>query len=352
MTTRSAIILSLADPATADPAGKADDPCASTHGSDSTGGDGGCGACGLACLAGTGAASGEACSRGPRVPVLACKDALGAHGYDVELVTATSDAEIDAVIARLDGPDRLDGLTWPAGPADDAPVLVVATEADAQLRHVIRRMVRRYTPAPSKRPDDLRDGRTLPDLPPIGVLPLVPAPTVEPDLADRLGLPRDPVDVAKAVDGGAHRHVDLLRSDGSSITLHGALLGGVDAGGEAGRWSGQVIVDDTVLADGTEPLLACAVANANGYAHLDEIPLAPAADPSSGTVTVAVAVPVTVRSRFGRTSVRLEVRRATGRAVAVTPAADLPYLDDGVPGVLTRRRTWWVEPGAWSAYTL
>ncbi len=291
-----------------------------------------------------------------RVPVLACRDALAAAGAAVDTVTATSDVEVDAVLARLDGPARPDGLTWPADPGH-VPALIVAADSDAQLRAVLRRMVRRWAPPPSRRPADLVAGRTVPDLPPVGLLPLDvrgPGGSAVPDMVDRLRLPRDPADVAKAVLGGDIRRVDLLRTDGGSVTVHGALLGGVNATGHAAAWRGRVELDDTVLADGKEPVLACAVANANGYAHLDDLPLAPAADPRSGRVAVAVAVPVRAGSRFsfraGAADVRIEVRRATGRAVSVTPTADLPYVDDGVEATLTRKRAWWVEPGAWAVY--
>jgi hypothetical protein len=318
---RQAIILSLANAEAAEPAG--------------------CGACGSACASGLT----RVCETGPRVPVLACRDALHAAGYDVELVTATSDPEIDTVIARLDGAARPDGLTWPTA---DGPTLIIATESDGQLRAVVRRMVRRYAPPPSKRPDDVADGRTLPDLPPIAILPMHHAA----DLADRLGLPRDGADVAKAVIGGVTERLDLFRTDGGSITLHGVLLGGVDASGQAAPWNGVVVVDDITLSDGSEPVLACAIANADGYAHLDEIALAPAASARSGAITVAVAVPVATKSRLGRVSVRIEVRRTSGRAVSISPRADLPFVDDGVEGVLTRKRSWWVEASAWAVFTV
>jgi hypothetical protein len=326
---RTVIILSLAD-----------EP--EPTGDDAGGGLCGTGGCGSGAC---GSASTGACSTGPRVPVLACRDTLTAHGHAVELVTATSDKEIDAVLARLDGAARADGLTWPSAPTQ-GPALVVAASSDAQVRAVVRRMVRRYAPPPSRRPTDLVDGRTVPDLPPVAILTLGAV-----ELVDRLGLPRDPADVAKAVDGGAVRRLDLFRTDAGSITLHGSLLGGVDATGRAAPWRGRVTVDDTSLAEPGEPILACAVANADGYAHLDEIPLAPGADPASGSVMVAVAVPVVTRSRLGRAKVRIEVRRATGRAVSVVPGADLPVYDDGVEAVLTRKRTWWVEPGAWAVFT-
>src|SRR5262245_33888853 len=109
----------------------------------------------------------------PRVPVLACRDALAAGGMAVETATATSDAEVDEILARLDGPARPDGLTWPAPDGSAGlPALVVAADSDAQVRAVVRRMVRRYAPPPSRRPADLAGDRTVPDLPPIGILPL------------------------------------------------------------------------------------------------------------------------------------------------------------------------------------
>ncbi len=107
------------------------------------------------------------------MPVLACADALNARGARVETVTARSDTEIDEVFARFDGPARPDGLTWPD--PDSKTRLVVAAATDGQLRAVLRRLVKRYAPAPSKRPADLPANRTVPDLPPVAVLPLDPA---------------------------------------------------------------------------------------------------------------------------------------------------------------------------------
>ncbi|MFG2061713.1 hypothetical protein ACGFIK_09850 [Micromonospora sp. NPDC048871] len=316
---------------------------------------------------GAGCGSGEACCGGavtaaakdreercetPRVPVLACADALTARGARVETVTARSDAEIDEVLARLDGPARPDGLTWPD--PDSKTRLVVAVAGDAQLRAVLRRLVRRYAPPPSRRPADLAGNRTVPDLPPIGVLPLDPArSTTHRDLAAQLGLPRDPAGVAAAVLDGTPRRLDLLRNDGGSVTLDGALLGAASEDGRPLHWRGRVEVDDAVLSNGDDPLLACVIGNAGGYARLDEVTLLADPDPTDGLVEVAVAVPVVTRSRLGRRRVRLEVRRARGRAASVLPRDDaaLPYLDDGVQAELTRKRSWWTEPGAWAVWT-
>nr|WP_232072169.1 diacylglycerol kinase family protein [Phytohabitans flavus] len=259
----------------------------------------------------------------PRVPVLACADALTAAGATVQTVTAESDADIDA---------SLEGQR-----------LVVATATDGQLRAVVRRMVRRYAPAPSKRPADLPANRTVPDLPPIGVLPLDP--TAD-DLAAQLDLPRDPAEVAKAVLGDKVRRLDLLRNDGGSVTLDGALVGG-----QQGPWRGRVEVDDAVLSDGSDPILACAVGNGAGYTRLEGLSLLTKPDPADGVIEVAVAVPVIAQRLLRRPRVRIEVRRARGRAVAVTPReAKIDYTDDGVSGSLSHKRSWWVEPGAWAVY--
>lgn len=324
-----------------------------TLGSERDAPGGGCGS-GGACCGGaddTAAESGEERCETPRVPVLACADELTARGARVSTVTARSDAEIDEVLARLDGPPRADGLTWPD--PDGKTRLIVATASDGQLRAVLRRLVRRYAPPPSRRPADLADNRTVPDLPPVGVLPLDPARSgTARDLAAQLGLPRDPAGVAAAVLDGTARRLDLLRNDGGSVTLDGALLGAADDSGRPLHWRARVEVDGAVLSDGSEPITACAIGNAGGYARLGEVDLLGGPDPADGRVTVGVAVPVVTRSALGRKKVRLEVRRARGRAVAVVPRDEkVPFLDDGVEGELNRKRSWWTEPGAWAVWT-
>jgi hypothetical protein len=265
----------------------------------------------------------------PRVPVLACRDALVAGGARVETVTAYSDADIDAVLDKAD------------------TRVIVAAATDGQVRAVVRRLVRRYAPAASERPDDLPADRTLPDLPAIGILAMGDV-----ELVERLGLPREPAEVAAAGLGGATRRLDLLRNDGGSVTLNGTLLGGADEDGRAVPFAARVEVDDAVLTDGSEPLIATTVANADGYAMIDGLTLATRVDPADGVLDVGIAVPVTKRHWSGRREVRVEVRRAHGRAVAVHPRADVPFVDDGVTGTLGRKRTWWMERGAWAVYTM
>jgi hypothetical protein len=279
--------------------------------------------------------------------VLACADALRDAGARTETVMAGSDAEIDAVLARFDAEPRTDGLAWPD--ADSKLRLVVAAATDGQLRAVLRRLVRRYAPPPSKRPADLAADRTVPDLPPIAILPLDPGAAT--GLVAQLGLPRSPADVAAAVLGGSVRRLDLLRNDGGSVTVDGALIGGADEAGRAVPWRGRIEVDDAVLSDGTDQILTCAIGNAGGYATFDGLPLLTDGDPTDGQVEVAVAVPVVIKRAFRAPRVRVEVRRARGRAASVLPRdGELPFLDDGVAGTLNRKRSWWTEPRAWAVY--
>lgn len=300
-----------------------------------------------------GSSCGGACSSlerdpcAPRVPVLRCADALAKAGARVEMITAQSDAEIDEVIARFDGPARPDGLAWPD--ADTKLRLVVASATDGQLRAVVRRLVRRYAPPPSKRPADLAEDRTVPDLPALAILPLDLSSTD--DLASQLGLPRSPDAVAAAVLNGTTQRLDLLRNDGGSVTVDGALVGGAGADGRAVPWRGRVEVDSMVLSDGEDPIMACAIGNGGAYATVDGFQLLTSGDPTDGEVEVAVAVPRVIKQRFRATKVQVEVRRARGRAVSVLPRdGELPFLDDGVAGSLSRKRSWWTEPGAWAVY--
>jgi hypothetical protein len=267
----------------------------------------------------------------PRVPVLACADALRARGATVDLVTACEEAEIDAAVKPVEAGDSR---------------LIVAAASDAELRAVVRRLVRRYAPPPSNRPADLPPDRTVFDLPPLGILPLTPG---LPELVIGLGLPQDPATVAAATLAGRERRLDLLRHDGGSVVLGGCLVGGA---GELTGWRGRVEVDDVILTDGNEPIIACSVRNV-GSSDVDGLPLVRDADPADGRIEVAVAVPVMRRRWLREASVRLEVRRARGRGVSILPHAPrVGYVEDGVSGALTRKRSWWIEPGAWATYVM
>lgn len=257
----------------------------------------------------------------PRTQVLSCADALRAGGAEVRMVDAVDNAAIDEAIG-----------------ADAA--IVVAADTDAQVRAVVRRAVKRLAPAPGKRTPELPEDRTVPDLPPLAVLPLAG----RPELVDQLGLPSTPEAVAAAVLGGVVTRTDVLRHDGGGVTLHGVRIGGGDR-----VWRGRIALDDVVLSDGSEPLVTCVVANAAGYGRVDGLPLCEP-DAADGRLNVAVAAPFVHRGIVKRRT-RIEVRRATGRAVAITPLADVPHVDDGTVSDLTRKRTWWMERAAAGWFT-
>jgi hypothetical protein len=291
---------------------------------------------------------------GSRVPVLACRDALRA-GAEVTVVQAETEADVDAAVA---------------GPLGDPSARLVIAGGDVAAATVLRRMVRRVRPRGGDR-TGLRDDRTIPDLPPVGLLPLDTRAEHDgshDDLVAHLGLPRSPELIAEAVLGAQVRRLDLLRTDSGAVTLHGAVVGAADQHGNTVPYAARVDVDSTVLSDGSEPLLATVVVNAAGYGTVGGVPLVTAADPGDGAIDVAVATTVTSGGRLRRRKSRVEVRRATGRAVAITvrppdgsgdldgTAADsdpgVPYVQDGTAGTLRAKRTWWMERGAWAVFTL
>ncbi len=171
------------------------------------------------------------------------------------------------MLARLDGPARADGLTWPD--PDSKTRLVIAPAATPSCGPSCAGWSAGTPRRRAAAPPTCAGDRTVPDLPPVGVLPLDPdrGGTARGTWSPSSACPATRPAVAAAVLDGDVRRLDLLRNDGGSVTLDGALLGGVDEAGRPLHWRGRVEVDDAVLADGDEPVLACAVANAGGYAR-------------------------------------------------------------------------------------
>ena len=277
--------------------------------------------------------------RDPRVPVLACRDALAPGwrrgGDDRGLLRR----------GHRRGPQAVrpgDGLTW-RGPA------VVATASDAQLRAVLRRMVRRYAPPPAAAPPTSPGNRTVPDLPPLGILPLTPGGAT--DLVAQLGLPLDPAAVAAAVLAGRTRRLDLLRNDGGSVTLDGALS--APRTSPAGPCTGAAGSRSTTPSSPTATSRCWPARSATpaGTPSLDGLPLLTDADPADGRSTwpwrcrwspvAAGDASDALRGPPGERPGRRGDSPRLGRAV----------LDDGVEATLNRKRTWWIEPQAWAVFT-
>ncbi len=262
------------------------------------------------------------------------RDVLSGDGA-VEVVTLSSKGDLDSALDR-----RADRRLVLAG-------------GDGSLHVLVKRLWRR---------GELADV-------PIGLVPL----GTGNDFARYLDLPLDPAEAADAVLRGRPRRLDLLCSDGGTgIVVNAVHLGkGAEAAQRAGTlkqrvgklayplgaiasmfgprgWPMHVNVDDEMLADGNSRLQMVAIGNGSSIGG--GAPLFPDADASDGSLDVLVLGPGGSRTvGTGGSAFRL-MRRARGRAVTVTPApgVEVGVNADGEPGSLRGRRSWWVEPAAWS----
>jgi diacylglycerol kinase family enzyme len=197
------------------------------------------------------------------------------------------------------------------------------------------------------------------------------------DLARALDLPLDPADAARLVLPGRHAPIDLLADDADGIVVNAVHVGlGAEAAESAGRlkpllgllayplgavfaglrstgWRLRVEVDGTVLADDHRRTLMVGIGN--GPSIGGGTPLLPGALPDDGLLDVVVsrATGPLARVRYG-TALRAgehltdpDVRWARGRSVTVS-GERVGVNADGELGDEGLRRTWTVEPGAWS----
>lgn len=207
---------------------------------------------------------------------------------------------------------------------------------------------------------------------PIGLVPL----GTGNDFARHLGLPLVPADAARTILRNQPRRLDVLRSDGGGgVVVNAVHLGkGAEAAARAGSlkrrlgkfayplgalasvfgprgWRLHVNVDDEVLADGEHRVLMVAIGNGSSIGGGTS--LFPDADAGDGALDVLVLGPGgTGATGTGGHPFRL-LRRARGRAVTVSPAPGVTVglNADGELSELNRRRSWWVEPAAWSVLT-
>ncbi len=130
-------------------------------------------------------------------------------------------------------------------------------------------------------------------------------------------------------------------------------VGAVAAGLRSTGWRLWVEVDGRVVADGHRRSLMVAVGNGRGIGG--GTPVMPTASPDDGLLDVLVsyATGPWARARYGRaltagTHLRdRDVRWARGRSVTVS-GEPVGVNADGELGPEATRRTWTVEPGAWS----
>jgi len=230
---------------------------------------------------------------------------------------------------------------------------LVLAGGDGSLHELVKRLWRRGS---------------LADVP-VGLLPM----GTGNDFARYLDLPLDAEGAARVVLTGRPRWLDLIRSDGGGgVVVNAVHLGqGAEAAERAGAlkgrlgrlaypvgavaslfgphgWHLHVNVDDEVIADGSHKLLMVAIGNGSSIGG--GAPVFPDADAGDGALDVLVLGPVgSGGPGTGGQAFRL-VRRARGRAVTITPSkgVEVEVNADGELGKLKARRSWWVEPSAWS----
>lgn len=266
--------------------------------------------------------------------VRAAVDVLGA-----ELMTCTAPEDLDEAL------DRLCGRT------------LVLAGGDGSLHLAVSRLRARGALGTTR----------------IGLVPL----GTGNDLARALDIPLDATDAARLVRDGKAQPLDLLLDDAGGVVVNAVHVGvGADAAEHAGRlkprlgllayplgavragvrstgWRLRVEVDGQVLADRHRRALLVGIGNGRGIGG--GTPLLPRAVADDGLLDVVVsrAVGPFARVRFGAalsSGLHLQdrdVRWTRGRTVTVS-GEPFGTNADGEVGHDIPRRTWTVQPGAWS----
>lgn len=274
-----------------------------------------------------------------------------AGSTDDEAITAAVEV-LEAELSLCEQPDdleatfdRLDGRT-----------LVVAG-GDGSLHLAVRKLLARGELATTR-------------------LGLVPLGTGN-DLARALDIPLDAADAARLVRDGQPLPLDLITDDAGGVVVNAVHVGiGADAAASAGSlkprlgpmaypigavraglrsvgWRLRVEVDGRVVADTHRKTLMVGIGNGRGIGG--GTPLLPLAVPDDGLLDVMVSQasgPI-ARVRFGAALSSGQhlsdkaVRHARGTFVTVM-GEQVGVNADGEVGDDLRRRTWTIQPGAWS----
>ena len=274
-----------------------------------------------------------------------------AGSTDDEAVTAAVEV-LDAELTLCEQPDDLEA----AFDRLDGRTLVVAG-GDGSLHLAVGKLLARGELATTR-------------------LGLVPLGTGN-DLARALDIPLDAADAARLVRDGQPSPLDLITDDAGGVVVNAVHVGiGADAAESAGRlkprlgpmaypigavraglrsagWRLRVEVDGRVIADTHRKTLMVGIGNGRGIGG--GTPLLPRAVPDDGLLDVMVSQasgPI-ARVRFGAALSSGQhlsdraVRYARGTFVTVM-GEEVGVNADGEVGDDIRRRTWTIQPGAWS----
>jgi diacylglycerol kinase (ATP) len=276
-------------------------------------------------------------------------------GLDVALGILREDADVE--VASTQNPGELDGVLHRAGCRS-----IVVAGGDGSLHAVVAALHRRHELAQ----------RTL------GLIPL----GTGNDFARALGIPLDPAEAAAALMSGAPRKMDLILDE-----LGGVVVNSVHAGASAqasrrgARWKHRlgpygfgilgypigaamaavrppfvrlrIEADGEVVSDMDQHILMIAIGNGTSVGGGTE--LTPDADPEDGLLDVMVSfatgplerLAYVWKLRTGDHDERDDVVMLRARQVTVS-GEDFFLAADGEISGPERRRSWHLEPRAWS----
>ncbi|MET0839047.1 MAG: diacylglycerol kinase family protein [Marmoricola sp.] len=284
-------------------------------------------------------------------------DAGGAHDDALEVALGVLREDADVEVATTSNPGELDGVLHRAGSRS-----IVVAGGDGSLHAVVTALHRRHELAE----------RTL------GLIPL----GTGNDFARALEIPLDPAEAAAALLSGKPRPMDLIVDE-----LGGVVVNSVHAGASAqasrrgARWKKRlgpfgfgilgypigaalasikppfvrlrVEADGEVVSDMDKHVLMVAIGNGTSVGGGTE--LTPDADPADGRLDVMVSLATGPLERFGYVwhlrsgdhPRRDDVISLRARQVTIS-GEDFFLAADGEISGPERRRSWHLEPGAYS----
>lgn len=290
-------------------------------------------------------------------PLLLIAHADAGNSDDLGIALDVLRAKTSVEVCETSNPGELDGALHRAG---SRPIVVAG--GDGSLHAVVATLHRR---------NDLA-GKTL------GLLPL----GTGNDFARAVGLPLDPVEAAEALLAAVPRPMDLIVDEVGEVVVNNVHAGAsVLASKRGATWKERlgpfglgligypigaalaavnpaylrlhIEVDDEVVADMDRPVLMVSIGNGTSVGGGTEI--TPKADPSNGSVDVMIAFAAGPVARFGYAvdlllgnhQERDDVAYHRGSRVSIS-GEDFWLSADGEISGPERRRTWHVEPAAYS----